>query len=157
MKALLIILVSIVIIGFAVWNSYVILWKTEHDINRSKKFSKIWHVIGLVLRVGLYVVPIFYFDNLLDIIKWSFLFVAISGVLYDFIINLIRWIYNGVPDLWYVDNKGWNKTFMNFILIPVKLIVKKFKLKMDEWLLASSSYWILRGIFVLTTIILFII
>ena len=132
MKYLLIAILLII----AIWNSYVILWGTEKDPDKRKKYSKIWHIIGLALRLLVFAVPFFYFRSFTEILKWSLVFISVGGVLYDFIINLIRFIYNGVPDLWYVDNKGWNAYFLRF--------------------LTPTWYWVVRGLFILMTIIFFI-
>jgi len=131
MKTLLIYL-SFILLAIAVWNAYVILWKTENN----EKYSKIWHKIGLAIRVMIYFIPFFSLANLLEAIKWSLLFISVGGVLYDFVINLIRFLKTGKPDLWYVDNKGWNGFFLKFM--------------------SAKWYWIARGGFVLLTIIIFL-
>ena len=131
MKTLLIYL-SFILLAIAVWNAYVILWKTENE----EKYSKIWHKIGLAIRVMIYFIPFFSLANLSEATKWSLLFVSVGGVLYDFVINLIRFLKTGKPDLWYVDNKGWNAVFLRFFS--------------PKW------YWIARGGFVLLTIIIFL-
>jgi len=129
MKTLLIYL-SIILLVIAAWNAYVILWKTENQ----ESYSRIWHKIGLMLRVMIYAIPFFYSTNLLEATKWSLLFVSIGGVAYDFVINAIRFIYTKRPPLWYVDNKGWNAFFLRY--------------------LSPRWYWILRGVFVLVTIVI---
>lgn len=124
------------LIMIAVYNGYLILWGTEHDAIKRKHYSKVWHGIGLALRIGIFAIPFFYFTNFVEVVKWTLLFISVGGVLYDFIINFIRYIYKGEPELFYVDNKGWNAVFLKF-LSPV-------------W------YWIFRGVFVLGTIIVFV-
>lgn len=114
-----------ILILFAVWNAFVILWYTE----KTQKYSKIWHSIGLAVRVAIYAVPFFVFTNWIDAVKWTLAFVAVGGVLYDFIINLIRFIVVKSPPLFYVDNKGWNAFFLKF--------------------LSAKIYWILRILFVI--------
>jgi len=141
MKTLFIYL-SIILLVIATWNAYVILWKTETD--DSKKYSKIWHSIGLALRVMVYAIPFFLLTNWAnfqntnwgDVLKWTMLFISIGGIAYDFVINAIRFIYTGKPDLWYVDDKGWNAFFL--------------KRMSPTW------YWILRGAFVLATIAIWV-
>ena len=121
--------ISVILILIAIWNAYVILWKTEND----ERYSRIWHKVGLAIRVMIYFIPFFYPTNLLMSTKWSLLFISVGGVAYDFIINLIRFLHTGRPPLWYVDNKGWNAFFLRY--------------------LTPNQYWILRGAFVLGTII----
>ncbi len=140
-------LIIISLLLMAVWNAYVILWKTEN----SKKYSKIWHSVGLAIRVLMMVIPFLFFSSLIEAVKWSLVAVAIGGVIYDFIINAIRYYYTGHPDLWYVDNKGWNKVFLKYTAKLISLLNKipyvNIKVK------PATVYWILRGVFVVGTII----
>ena len=130
------ILLILILLAVALWNAYVILWKTESNPAKVVKYSKIWHTIGMAVRVGIYFVPFFVFKSWSEALKWTLLFIAVGGVLYDFIINLVRYLYNGAPALWYVDNKGWNAFFLKF--------------------LSPAWYWIARGAFVVATIIFFL-
>ena len=132
MKTLFLSVIIALLILFAAWNAFVILWKTANK----EKYSKIWHKIGLIARILIYFLPVIIFHNFGDIAKWTLLFISIGGILYDFIINLIRYLYEKAPPLWYVDNKGWNAFFLKFMS--------------PKW------YWIARGGFVLVTIIIFL-
>ena len=102
----------LVLVTIAIWNAYVILWKTEN----SKKYSKIWHAVGLILRVEIWAAPILYYLltgwQTIPAIAYTLIFIAVGGVVYDFIINLIRNITAGKPSLFYVDNKGFNAIFL---------------------------------------------
>jgi len=129
---MILVLIIIILLFIALWNAYVILWRT--DINNDKKYSKIWHGIGLIIRVLIMIIPFFFINSIIEDIKWLLVSISIGGIAYDFIINAIRYYYTKQPPLWYVDNKGWNKFFLKF--------------------LSAKLYWILRGIFVLTTIII---
>ncbi len=129
-------LLILILFTIAFWNAFVILWGTESESIKKRLYSKIWHGIGLALRIMIFALPFFFLQNWIEILKWTLIFVAVGGVLYDFIINFIRFRYNGAPPLWYVDNKGWNAFFLKFI--------------------SAKWYWILRGIFVIGTIIYFL-
>jgi len=141
MTLLLIQLVLLSVI-FASWNAYVILWgltpKKDYKELRSK-YSKIWHGLGWVLRfqIAILIAYVIYwqigFDWLL-ILKWELMYIAIASIGYDLIINIIRYIYNGAPPIFYIDNKGINKVFI--------------------WLFGGDlGYWIARILFVIGTII----
>lgn len=130
------IVLIVLLFMIAIWNAYVILWKTERNRIKAKKYSKIWHGIGLFVRVIIYALPFLYYQDIIWAIKWTLVFISIGGIMYDFTINAIRYIYNGKPDIFYVDNKGWNSFFLKF--------------------LSPAWYWILRGLFVVVTIIFFI-
>ena len=147
MKTLLIYL-AVILVTIAIWNAYVILWKTEN----SKKYSKIWHTIGLVLRVLVYAIPFFVLHRFTDVIKWTLVFIAIGGVAYDFIINAIRYYYTGHPNLWYVDNKGWNAAFLNITERIISFLnrIPFVNIKAEP----ATAYWIFRGAFVVLTIII---
>jgi len=128
---------AVTLLVIATWNAYVILWKTENE----EKYSKVWHGIGLGLRTMVYFIPFFYLTNWGNflatdwrpILKWTSVAISIGGVAYDFIINLIRFLHTGRPPLWYVDDKGYNAFFLKY--------------------LSPNGYWVLRGLFVLGTII----
>ena len=103
-------LIIISLLLMAVWNVYVILWKTENK----KKYSKIWHDVRLAIRIFMIVISFLFFNSLIDAIKWALVAVSVGGMAYNFTINVIRYYYTGHPDLWYVDNKDWNKFFLRF-------------------------------------------
>lgn len=117
-------LIQLVLISFvlAVYNGYLILWGVHKNIpdfeTRRKKWSKIWHGLGWVVRFQIAILIahfIYYVQDFvvvgidwLLILKWELLYISVAAVLYDFIINLIRYIAVGAPPLFYVDNKGIN-------------------------------------------------
>lgn len=119
-------LFAIILLTIGFWNVYVILWKT--DKQRTKLWSKVWHAIGLLLRIEIWAAILLYF--LLNgwqwkpVIEFTLVFIAVGGVLYDFIINAVRYIHTGKPSIWYVDNKGWNAVFLKFLSPKVYWIIR---------------------------------
>ena len=124
--------IALIVILFAVWNAYVIMWGA-YDTLKKKYYSKVWHNLGLLIRFLLFFAPVFYS---VEFWNWSLLFMA-SNVLYDFIINIFRTWEQGVLSVWHIDNKGFNKFFLKFM--------------------SGKVYWILRVLFVIVSIIVFII
>jgi len=149
-------LTVVLLILIALWNGYVILWRT--DQNNDITYSKIWHIIGLGTRVLIYFLPlmVYYITNSLSLtnaLKWTALFISVGGILYDIIINVIRYKYLKAPPLNYIDNKGWNAYFLKIFGYVSKLITNKFK----KTITAANLYWYFRISFILLTIIIFII
>ncbi|MFK5855234.1 MAG: hypothetical protein QM503_03820 [Bacteroidota bacterium] len=121
----LLIAYNIVIIGItiAAWNAYVILWGlAKNKIGYEEKrelYSNIWHGIGLVLRAELVVIPAYllYWHpgavvDWLYYVNWLLTIYLVMGPLYDLIINILRYIHEGTPDILYVDNKNINALFL---------------------------------------------
>ena len=134
--AIMIYLFITILITIALWNAYVILWGTIKE-NR-KQYSKIWHALGLLLRIEVWgAIPLYLFLNGWEwkpLIEYTAVFISVGGVMYDFIINLIRYLTVGKPSLWYVDNKGFNAFFLKF--------------------LSPRWYWILRILLAIIIIII---
>jgi hypothetical protein len=111
-------------VSIAFWNAYVILWGVHTNIpewnTRRAKWSKIWHGIGLFIRIQILVLIVWViydwcgFDWLL-MLKWLLLYVNVAGTLYDLIINLVRNKAAGYPPIFYVDDKGVNKILMDIL------------------------------------------
>jgi len=139
-------LTQLVLIGVAlgVYNAYIILWGTTSPVYPQLKteYSKIWHGIGLLIRfqLAILVANIIYLIVGLEwvlILKWELMYISISAVLYDFLINVIRYIYNDAPPLFYVDNKGVNA-----------IMLRIFQ--------NGTVYWIVRLMFLIGTVIIVI-
>lgn len=133
------ILISALIILLAVYNAYIILWGV-YDTPKKEYYSKIWHKLGLLIRILLFFAPVIY---KIEFWNWSLLFVA-CNVLYDFIINIIRYAEAGTPGIWHIDNKGFNKFFLTYIFN--KLFSKPEK-----------AYWISRVAFVVISFLIVLI
>ena len=78
-----------------------------------KKYSKIWHGIGWLLRFQIailiaYSIYLEYGFNWILILKWELLYLAVASIGYDLIINIVRYIAVGSPPIFYIDNKGIN-------------------------------------------------
>lgn len=110
-------------ITIAVWNAYVILWGVHKNLpfweEHRKKYSKIWHGLGLLLRMELAVLPAYLLGwhpgaviDWLLYINWIITAYLVMGPLYDLIINFIRRRATGHPELLYVDDKGVNALFL---------------------------------------------
>jgi len=84
------ILIFIIIILIATWNGLVIQWKL------TGKYSKLWHITGLVTRLLL--IAIVYITSGL---WWSICAVLLSWIPYNIIISLIVW-----NKWWYLSDKG---------------------------------------------------
>lgn len=131
------VLLIVILLLIGLWNAYVILWGTEKKSTALKmKFSKIWHAIGLILRIVIWAYyPIimyakyyntqgFEFISSTNILINTALLIFVGGLLYDFIINVVRFLYIGKPELFYVDNKGWNAFFLKFLSPKMYWIIR---------------------------------
>ena len=124
-------------VTFAFWNAYVILWGTSvsKKIPRAIKYSKIWHLLGWIVRLQMAIIIAYtLWDNWILILKWELLFLCVSNILYDLIINIVRYSESGYPHIFYVDNKGINK-----------ILLKIFR--------SEVVFWIVKGLFLIGSVI----
>jgi|GEM_PF-3097682 len=149
MNAIIALIVIVLGITIPVWNAYVILWGVHKNLPNwdtiRKRFSKIWHALGWILRFEIAILIawllVYHPGALLDwflFVNWALTFFIVMGFLYDFIINLFRYLEVGYPEIWYVDNKGINAWFL-----------KRFK--------TETSVWVFRGILSVANIVSWII
>ena len=102
------IILYLIVILFAIWNALVIKWY----LTRDNKWSKYWHILGYIIRA---LPVIIIYPNVVAIL----LYVIISWVLYDILINII----NGW-DIFYVGNTSWfDNTFGKYLFIPKVLLL----------------------------------
>jgi uncharacterized membrane protein YdcZ (DUF606 family) len=132
----------IFILIIAAWNGYVILWKTTKTQEKSKAYSKLWHKIGFITRALVIGTAVIFASVTTGFTLTNCIMIAtlviVGQLLYDFVINLVRWIEAKAPPLFYVDNKGFNKFFLKFM--------------------SDKTYWIVRfAISLVLIIVLFLI
>ncbi len=136
-----ILLLQIVLIAltFAFWNAYVIMWGVNSGNPHRKEWSKTWHMLGWIVRFQLsvliaYCVWWLYGLDYIRILKWELVYLSVSFVLYDFIINLVRFTVLGMPPLFYVDNKGINKILLQIFG-------------------GETQFWVFKFLFIIGTVI----
>ena len=91
-------ILSLIVILFSIWNGLVIKWYLTKD----QKYSKYWHIVGYLIRA----IPLYYiYPN----ITWILIYTNIAWTLYDMIINKVN---------------GWNLFYIGKTSITEKLFGK---------------------------------
>lgn len=133
------ILSASVILILGVVNGFLNLWGVDvTDPVKKAKYSKIWHFFMAALKgiIAIIILLILIYQGFTWkwAIFWALLWFNLSGTVYDFIINCIRYYYEKVASIWRVDEGTINGFLKN--------------------LLGVKGIWILRGILIIINIVI---
>ena len=116
--------ILLIIFIFGLWNAYVVIWGTHFDPEERQRVNKIWHGLGLFLKVwiialAIYTMPVHWFLIL-------FTGFNLSWTIYDLTINAVRKKWQGLP-LLHIDSMKINTTISRAIT-PTGFWIIKFTL-----------------------------
>ena len=133
-------LIASIVVTLGIVNGYLNLWGVDVKNNpeKRKKYSKIWHFFMATIKAQIAIVILLIliyqgFEWKWGIF-WALLWFNLSGAIYDFIINCIRYYHEKVASIWRVDDGTING------------ILKKW--------IGVTGIWVIRGILIIINIVI---